>query len=109
MKFTWIKSKFVIAGALVLVVGAILVVSLSTSLTDKSKVKGTIVSYYPSIGDSGIVRVIANPSNVKVHFDKDPMSDRLFACVKSDDNNPVAMDGKVRCISATNVIVVTNE
>jgi hypothetical protein len=109
MKFRWIKNKFVIAGALVLVVAAILVFSLSTPPTDKSKVKGTIASYYPAIGDNGHVRFISNPGNVKVHFEKDPIVDRLFNCVKSDDNNPVAMDGKVRCISATNVIIVTNE
>jgi hypothetical protein len=109
MKFRWIKNKFVIAGALVLVVAAILVFSLSTTPTDKSKVKGTITGYYPSKDEGGDVRTVVNSGNVKVHFDRDPIVDRLYACVKSDDNVPVKPDGRVRCISATNVIVVTNE
>ena len=109
------RKKFIIAGALLLITAIIAGISLKTFPPDPDKVKGTIANdYYPAVGDGGIVRAIINPSSqenagLKVRFDHDPTPDRTFNCVKADDDSPVAVGGRVRCIRTGIPIQVTNE
>ncbi len=110
MNLKWIKNKFFIAGALVLVTAAILVIAFTSNSGDTDKMKGTFAkSYLPSIGDTGTVTDRLTLYDLKVHFDRDPEIERWFPCVKQDDDREVAVRGRVRVISQGPPIIVTRE